>query len=287
MLHLLEEQKGRSFERPFSCPESGKQRGGTIGMVIDESELQYGELNYERRIVAYFDVLGWRSEIEQAANDARRIARIAMVPKIFSQGVSQIAAQAPGAHLTSFSDNVIVSAPYNADRLQSSLEGLATIQLGAAFAGFWLRGGITIGPLVHNDAFVFGPALNRAHELESRLAKYPRILIDRDIEELGQVEADFIHSDSEWNFTDPFNTAFINRKARSSFDLELIARISAIANAAVPTAAPRAAAELLLGGVLQRVVAELGEASRTKDREKHIWLFNRIAPRLGIEHRAE
>jgi len=35
-------------------------------MVMDESELQYGELHYERRIVAYFDVLGWRSEIEQA-----------------------------------------------------------------------------------------------------------------------------------------------------------------------------------------------------------------------------
>ncbi|WMT78618.1 hypothetical protein [Bradyrhizobium sp. Ash2021] len=115
-------------------------------MIMDESELQYGELNYEKRIVAYFDVLGWCSEIEQAANDPRRIARIAMVPKLFSRGVSQMAAQASGSHLTSFSDNVIVSAPYTADRLQSSLDGLATIQLGAALAGFWLRGGITIGP---------------------------------------------------------------------------------------------------------------------------------------------
>lgn len=271
----------------FFLPRVGKVTRRDNRMVIDESELQYGELNYERRIVAYFDVLGWRSEIEQAANDARRIARIAMVPKIFSQGVSQIATQAPGAHLTSFSDSVIVSAPYKADRLQSSLEGLATIQLGAAFAGFWLRGGITIGPLIHNEAFVFGPALNRAHELESRLAKYPRILIDRDIEEFGQVEADCIHSDSGWKFTDPFNTAFINRTMRSSFDLNLIARISAIADAAVPAVPPRASAELLLGGVLQRVAAELGTASRTKDREKHIWLYNRIAPRLGIEHRAE
>jgi hypothetical protein len=255
-------------------------------MVIDESELQYGELNYERRIVAYFDVLGWRSEIEQAANDARRIARIAMVPRIFSQGVSQIAAQANGAHLTSFSDNVIVSAPYKADRLQSSLESLATIQIRAAFAGFWLRGGITIGPLIHNEAFVFGPALNRAHELESRLAKYPRILIDHDIEECRQLEADFIHSDSGWSFTDPFNIPFINRKMNSSLDLELIARLSAVANEAVPTEPPRAPADVLLGGVLQRVAAELGSASRTKDREKHIWLYNRIAPRLGIELRA-
>lgn len=256
-------------------------------MLMDESELQYGELNYERRIVAYFDVLGWRSEIEQAADDARKIARIAKVPKIFSQGVSQIAAQASGAHLTSFSDNVIVSAPYEANRLQSFLEGLATIQLGAAFAGFWLRGGITIGRLVHNESFVFGPALNRAHELESKLARYPRILIDRDIEEFNKIEGDVIHSESGWKFTDPFHTAFIDRKTGSNFDTELIERISAITNAATPTATPRASAEILLSAVLQRVAAELNMVSRTKDREKHIWLFNRIAPRLGIAHRAE
>jgi hypothetical protein len=115
-------------------------------MVMDESELQYGELNYEQRIVAYFDVLGWRTEIEQAGHDARKIARIAVIPKIFSQGVSQISVQAPGAHLTSFSDNVVVSVPYNTDRSLSSIDGLATVQLGLAFAGFWLRGAITIGP---------------------------------------------------------------------------------------------------------------------------------------------
>jgi hypothetical protein len=138
---------------------------------MDESELQYGELDYERRIVAYFDVLGWRSEIEQAANDTRRIARIALVPQLFSRTVFQTAERVAGAHLTSFSDNVIVSIPYEADRLELFLDGLAKIQLGTAFAGFWLRGGITVGSLVHNEAFVFGPALNRAHELESKIAR--------------------------------------------------------------------------------------------------------------------
>jgi hypothetical protein len=37
--------------------------------------------------------------------------------------------------------------------------------------------------------------------------------------------------------------------------------------------------------VLQRVVAELNNATRPEDREKHVWLFNRIAPRLGISEK--
>jgi len=254
-------------------------------MVMDESELQYGELHYERRIVAYFDVLGWRSEIEQAGQDARKIARIAIVPKTFGQGVSQISAQTPGAHLTSFSDNVVVSAPYKIDRLQSSLDSLAMIQLRLAFAGFWLRGAITIGPLIHNQDLVFGPALNRAYELESNHAKYPRILIDNNIEEFSKIDADFVHSESGWRFTDPFDTNFINRKMSSNFDMELVARLTKTANAGCSDTSPRASAEVLLGSVLQRVVAELNNTTRQEDREKHVWLFNRIAPRLGISQK--
>jgi hypothetical protein len=256
-------------------------------MVMDESELQYGELSYERRIVAYFDVLGWRSEIEQAANDPRRIARIAMVPQLFRRTISGMAGQVSGAHLTSFSDSVIVSIPYEADRLQLSLEGLAKIQLGTAFAGFWLRGGITIGPLVHNEVFVFGPALNRAHELESKIAKYPRILIDRDIEEFSKIETDFVDSDAGWRFTDPFNMTFIDSAVRAHVDSALIARFNEGANTTIPPVPARVTSELLLSAVLQRVEGELKKASRPKDREKHVWLFNRIAPRLGLARRAE
>lgn len=251
-------------------------------MVIDDSELQYGELSYERRIVAYFDVLGWRSEIEQDADDPRRIARIAMVPQLFSRTIFKMAERTAGAHLTSFSDSVIFSIPYDADRLRLSLEGLAKVQLGTAFAGFWLRGGITVGPLIHDEVSVFGPALNRAHELESKIARYPRILIDRDIEEFSEIETDFIHSEAGWKFTDPFNMIFIDRAIRSDVDSALIARFNDLANAAIPPVPPRVTSELALSAVLQRVAAELKNASRPKDREKHIWLFNRIAPRLGL-----
>ena len=62
-------------------------------------------------------------------------------------------------------------------------------------------------------------------------------------------------------------------------------RLTKTANAAAPTTSPRASAEVLLGSVLQRVVAELNNTTRQEDREKHVWLFNRIAPRLGISQK--
>jgi hypothetical protein len=44
--------------------------------------------------------------------------------------------------------------------------------------GVLLRGGVTYGPISFSKSRIFGPALVVAHELESRFALYPRIVID-------------------------------------------------------------------------------------------------------------
>jgi len=43
--------------------------------------------------------------------------------------------------------------------------------------GVFVRRGISIGPLYHDTNVVFGPALVEAYKLESRIAKFPRILV--------------------------------------------------------------------------------------------------------------
>ena len=44
----------------------------------------------------------------------------------------------------------------------------------------FLRGGITIGKMIHSGSVGLGPALTRAYDLESQIANYPRIVIDPD-----------------------------------------------------------------------------------------------------------
>ncbi len=40
-----------------------------------------------------------------------------------------------------------------------------------------IRGGITIGPLYHSEGVVFGRGLVDAHQIESKLALYPRVVV--------------------------------------------------------------------------------------------------------------
>jgi len=57
------------------------------------------------------------------------------------------------------------------------VSGLSQIFLAAATEGFFLRAGVTVGDIYHDENMVFGPALNRAYQLEDA-GKYPRIVLD-------------------------------------------------------------------------------------------------------------
>jgi hypothetical protein len=41
-----------------------------------------------------------------------------------------------------------------------------------------IRGAVTSGPLYHSGGIVFGQGLVKAYEMESQMAKYPRIIVD-------------------------------------------------------------------------------------------------------------
>jgi hypothetical protein len=83
--------------------------------------------------------------------------------------------------ITTFSDNAVVSEPVEGPNFHLLLFRLGYMQVIASWSGLLIRGAVTIGDIVHDDSIVFGPALNRAYELESQQAIYPRIILDPDI----------------------------------------------------------------------------------------------------------
>ncbi len=96
--------------------------------------------------------------------------------------------------------------------LEKELWLLSEIQAALLKRGVLIRGGITIGDVYYDVETnqLFGKAMNRAYELESTLANYPRIVIDPTFSNVYSRNIDFIESpiyiDSDMLFSiDYFN----------------------------------------------------------------------------------
>lgn len=81
----------------------------------------------------------------------------------------------------SFTDNIVLGIPIWTEDVEHEF-GLATLQIARiqillALNGWFVRGGLTLGPLYFDDEVVFGPALVEAYELEHQMARDPRIML--------------------------------------------------------------------------------------------------------------
>lgn len=166
-------------------------------------------INYEERIVVFFDVLGWKSHISNAGNDPVKIGQLALIPKLLKSSPLLQTTGSGEAKITSFSDCCVISIPYKEEFLPQIIYGLSNIFIGSAICGFLLRAGVTIGQLHHQEDIVFGPALNKAYQLESK-GVYPRIILDDAIPELNHLDIipDMLDNDSLGLFVDPYKLSF-------------------------------------------------------------------------------
>lgn len=253
-------------------------------MILDETELCFGELSYESRLVAFFDILGWKSEIIAAGDNPRHIARLASAVRMFNANATTIGDA--GARLTTFSDNVVFSKPFAQSDVEWLLQSLATTQLGLAVQGFWMRGSVTVGPLHHDEHIVFGPALNRAYELESKVARFPRIVLDQSTFTVP-AGTDFI-SIGEESFLDPFNPRFWDRiQAEVPIQQATLDRFNELSGTTIPAQPVRIPGVMALSSVATRLSSELIATDNLRAWEKLAWLFNRVVRELGGDATAD
>jgi len=259
-------------------------RKGPI-VILNDSELCFGSLQYEDRVVAYFDILGWGSHILEAGEDPARIARLAAAVRMFTSHVGAVGDK--DARITTFSDNVVFSKRYAPEDIPWFLHGIATIMLGAATFGFLVRGGVTRGSLIHDEHIVFGPALNRAYELESKQAVYPRVLIDELLHAQVPQRSDYISTD-DGMFVDPYWPAFWDRvQAEHPVKPEVLETFNALANVSIPTAPVTVPGHVPLAAIAHRLSAEMMAVEKPGDWAKLAWLFDRIMPRIGSQITSE
>ena len=166
---------------------------------------------YRKKFIAFIDILGFGSLVEQSAEvpditKSIHDALVSMNPSLLKETMygslneekipkeelaeaKEVAAflaaklsQLSPVTISYFSDSLVLSA--EADDIvgsQTILELLAKLSI-----KLWdehsllIRGGITLGDLVHDDnGPLFGPAMNQAYFLESKEAVSPRIIFDK------------------------------------------------------------------------------------------------------------
>lgn len=141
---------------------------------------------FEERAVAFIDVLGFKSVVENLDSKNFLEELVATleeaVPGLDSMVDSNVPRELIPKHI-SISDSIILSAPLTSDNMDSycglSILVMRVIQLTHMFLakGYLIRGGISIGSVWHTDSNIVGPAYQNAYLIETKTGS-PRIELD-------------------------------------------------------------------------------------------------------------
>lgn len=148
---------------------------------------------YEPRIVAFLDVLGFRSMTSLPSPTAEQ--KLALIDRNLSNVAQEVAEHSHhGTPFTAklFSDCISLSSLNSDVGAAVVLESVAVLSLRFAMDGIFLRGGVAVGRHFENERMTFSEGLVRAYDLESHDALWPRTLVDRDVKMLAAALVPFL-----------------------------------------------------------------------------------------------
>ncbi len=116
-----------------------------------------------------------------AAGDSQKF-----LTKLFRchQCAAQIFSDDPNCSLTQFSDSIVISKPYDANSFAWFAIRVAEYQRLLLDEELLCRGGIAVNKHFSNGTFTFSAGLIAAYRIESKAARYPRVVISPEIMEL-------------------------------------------------------------------------------------------------------
>lgn len=155
-------------------------------------------LRYEQRVVLFIDFLGFKEIVERTTNDNSLLENlVAAMDRIGAIGLGD-EEFAKSQRITQFSDCIVVS--FHVDERSGVfwlLNEIAFCVIDLLERGFLLRGALTVGDLLHTGKHIVGPAMVAAYEMESKVAKYPRVLIDPSVLAVARKARSELHSPEE------------------------------------------------------------------------------------------
>ena len=130
--------------------------------------------SYDRRYVAFLDILGFAEHVRISNVNPARAEVLHRL--MWSAGITEEVGGGDydGEEFTVFSDSLLVSHP----DFTALLHSVSGSWKQYARQGFFLRGGVAYGDVVHRGSVAYGQAVIDAYRLESKVARVPRVVID-------------------------------------------------------------------------------------------------------------
>lgn len=152
--------------------------------MCNEQFAMCNELKTEEYVVAFIDILGAsemiKNSLDESLNAIHGFYKLAL-------GMAGVAdSYVERFEVSIFSDNIVLAVKVGEncaliDAFKNLIIIVIALQSILLYRNILCRGGITYGKFFKDDIMVWGDALVRAHELESKIAIFPRIVIDKSL----------------------------------------------------------------------------------------------------------
>lgn len=147
-----------------------------------------GRPRLRRSIVAFIDLLGYRSAVVQANELGQQQEFLLKLRHALDDSLGTLRDFVPGHReysplwcVKAFTDNIVLGFPIldegEAPTLYIAIDRLSSFQLFMTIDGFFVRGGVAMGDVYFDEDIVFGPGLLEAYATESQRARDPRIVL--------------------------------------------------------------------------------------------------------------
>lgn len=191
-IQLTDEEEAAAYAQQAAWDAGASEREAEERRIAEEAKKFEDSLQFENRIVAFIDILGWKKAVEDAAKGetdrikslGKALAKMQHYSK-YADSLRELDHEGENWSgdpiVTQFSDSMLISVN-NDERGKSTLErALWALTLSVIQHGLLLRGGVARGKLFHQGTIVFGPALHEAYYLESKVSSNPRIIISNEL----------------------------------------------------------------------------------------------------------
>lgn len=160
-----------------------------IQQIKSEVNKKYIHEKYEDCYVVFLDILGMKNLLEKEYSEVKKIFNVIEAALVL-YGNTQIIGQGnfiskKQVRVSVMSDSIVISITKEVAQSFSKIIGISSYIISEVLNSLdepiFIRGGISVGKLLHNDFSVFGPGLSKAYILECEKDKYMRCIIDKEI----------------------------------------------------------------------------------------------------------